>query len=121
MARFALSRAISCPPFDSGLDSVPQLDKELRVSVKDCGLSMVPVGAVSVRSTIEKQQPLLGLHGHIHESRGLARLEERFARTLEVNTPKAYSKRGYSILKRIELSGISQHQARQLQPRLWFA
>jgi len=70
VARFALSRAISCPPFDSGLDSAPQLDKELRVSVKDGGLSMVPVGSVSVRSTIEKHQPLLGLHGHIHESRG---------------------------------------------------
>jgi len=76
-----------CPPFDSGLDSAPKLDEELRVSVKDGGLSMVPVGSVSVRSAIVKYQPLLGLHGHIHESRGTYKI----GRTLCVNPGSEYS------------------------------
>lgn len=76
-----------CPPFDSGLDSAPKLDEELRVSVKDGGLSMVPVGSVSVKSAIERYQPLLGLHGHIHESRGTSKI----GRTLCVNPGSEYS------------------------------
>ena len=30
----------------------------------------IPVGSKSVRAIIEKYQPLLGMHGHIHECRG---------------------------------------------------
>jgi len=76
-----------CPPFDSGLDSAPKLDEELRVSVKDGGLSMVPVGSISVRSAIERHQPPLGLHGHIHESKGTSKI----GRTLCVNPGSEYS------------------------------
>lgn len=35
---------------------------------------MVPVGSHAVRPVIERCRPLLGLHGHIHESRGSAKL-----------------------------------------------
>ena len=35
---------------------------------------MVPVGSTAVRDAILKYEPLLGLHGHIHESRGSRRL-----------------------------------------------
>jgi Icc-related predicted phosphoesterase len=31
-------------------------------------------GSTSVRAAINKYQPVLALHGHIHESRGIARL-----------------------------------------------
>jgi len=34
------------------------------------GAVMAPLGSKSVRTVIEKPQPLLGLHGHIHESKG---------------------------------------------------
>jgi Icc-related predicted phosphoesterase len=35
---------------------------------------MIPVGSTAVRKIIEKYQPLLGLHGHIHESAGFVRI-----------------------------------------------
>lgn len=35
---------------------------------------MAHVGSTSVRKVIEKLQPLAGLHGHIHESRGLTKI-----------------------------------------------
>jgi len=47
----------------------------------------VPVGSKSVRSAIEKYQPLLGLHGHIHESRGTCKI----GRTLCMNPGSEYS------------------------------
>jgi len=37
---------------------------------------MVPVGSEAVRKMIEKYQPFLGLHGHIHESAGSIRIGE---------------------------------------------
>ena len=48
---------------------------------------MAPVGATSVRKAIEEYQPLLGLHGHIHESRGVARL----GRTICINPGSRYN------------------------------
>jgi uncharacterized protein len=54
------------------------------------GNSMVPVGSKAARQMIEKYQPLLGLFGHIHESKGTARL----GRTLCVNPGSVYEQ-GY--------------------------
>lgn len=63
------------PPFGSGLDIAPKLDKNLRVVASGSGSpEMVPVGSTAVRDAILKYEPLLGLHGHIHESRGSRRL-----------------------------------------------
>ena len=47
---------------------------------------MAHVGSVSVRKVIEKYRPLLGLHGHIHESRGLVKL----GNTLCINPGSEY-------------------------------
>ena len=44
------------------------------------------VGSTAVRRALDKYQPMLGLHGHIHESRGAARL----GRTLAVNPGSEY-------------------------------
>lgn len=52
-----------CPPKDSGLDAAPALDDELRPIPG----KTVAAGSESVRQAIEVYQPLLGLHGHIHE------------------------------------------------------
>ena len=38
---------------------------------------MAPVGSTAVREFIEEAQPLLGLHGHVHEGRGTAKIGER--------------------------------------------
>ncbi len=34
-------------------------------------LKMLPVGSTAVRGAIERYQPLLGLHGHIHDCRAM--------------------------------------------------
>jgi len=76
-----------CPPFDSTLDSAPQLDEKLQPKLSPSGPVMAPVGSTSVRTAIEKYQPLLGLHGHIHESKGYLPL----GRTICVNPGSEYT------------------------------
>ncbi len=61
------------PPFETGLDNAPELRADLSL-VGGAGASPVPVGSHAVREAIERCQPLLSLHGHIHESRAAARL-----------------------------------------------
>jgi Icc-related predicted phosphoesterase len=48
---------------------------------------MGPAGSEAVRALIEKYQPPLSLHGHIHESRGVARI----GRTVCLNPGSEYS------------------------------
>jgi len=38
------------------------------------GPEMIPVGSTATRDAILKYQPMLGLHGHIHESKGVKKL-----------------------------------------------
>jgi uncharacterized protein len=65
-----------CPPIGSGLDVAPLLTKDLRPVVFAGIAATKPVGSQSMRDAIERYQPLLGLHGHIHESPGIARVGE---------------------------------------------
>lgn len=76
---------IHVPPFDSRLDDAPELDEKLRVTYG--GTKLVPVGSAAVKQAIEKYQPLLGLHGHIHESKGSCKI----GRTLCLNSGSTYS------------------------------
>jgi len=76
---------IHVPPFDSRLDDAPELDKDLRITY--AGTKMIPVGSTAVRQSIEKHQPLLGLHGHIHESKGSCKI----GRTLCLNPGSVYT------------------------------
>jgi uncharacterized protein len=73
-----------CPPFRSNLDEAAMLDEKL--NVKDAGRSLTPVGSTAVREAILKYQPLLSLHGHIHEGKGTARL----GKTLAINAGSLY-------------------------------
>jgi len=75
---------IHVPPYKSGLDEAPELDKDLRPVL--AGNSMIPVGSRALRAAIEKTQPLLGLHGHIHEGRGAIRI----GKTLCINPGSMY-------------------------------
>jgi hypothetical protein len=72
------------PPRATGLDDAPELDRNL--NVLNAGQTLVPVGSEAVRSAIEKCGPLLSLHGHIHESKGVARI----GKTLCVNPGSLY-------------------------------
>ncbi|MHA1632659.1 MAG: metallophosphoesterase family protein [Candidatus Freyarchaeota archaeon] len=57
-----------CPPYDTRLDLAPRLDRNLKPITVMGQLVMDHVGSKSVRKFMEKYQPLIGLHGHIHES-----------------------------------------------------
>jgi len=57
-----------CPPFNTNLDLAPKLDKNMKIVYVGGKPMMIHVGSTSIRKLIEKYQPLLGLHGHIHES-----------------------------------------------------
>lgn len=73
-----------CPPYGSGLDEAPEITGDMRP--KHAGRSTVPVGSTAVRDAIEKGQPALTLHGHIHEARGSTRI----GRTLCINPGSSY-------------------------------
>jgi Icc-related predicted phosphoesterase len=75
---------IHVPPYASGLDEAAELDENLRP--KYAGNALKPVGSTALRAAIEKDQPLLGLHGHIHEGRGASRI----GRTLCINPGSMY-------------------------------
>jgi Icc-related predicted phosphoesterase len=72
---------IHVPPHDSGLDTAPLLDENLRPTVSAGDVLRGPVGSTAVRRIIEQHQPVLAVHGHIHESGG----EKRIGRTLCIN------------------------------------
>ena len=72
------------PPYGSGLDEAPELTKDLRPAY--AGRSLVPVGSKSVLAVLDKYQPLLGLHGHIHEGKGV----RKYKKTLCVNPGSMY-------------------------------
>src|SRR2546430_7342445 len=81
------SRAIfnlHCPPFKSGLDEAPAIVADLKLL--HGGRALRPVGSTAVRTAIERHQPLLSLHGHIHESKGAIKM----GKTLSINPGSAY-------------------------------
>ncbi|HEX5192813.1 MAG TPA: metallophosphoesterase [Solirubrobacteraceae bacterium] len=72
---------IHVPPHDSGLDTAPILDENLRPTVSAGDVLRGPVGSTAVRRIIEDYQPVLSIHGHIHESGG----ERKIGKTLCIN------------------------------------
>lgn len=78
---------VHAPPYGTILDLAPSLDEGLRVVRKSGQVEMVHVGSVAVRNAIERYQPLVSLHGHIHESKGVARV----GRTMCFNPGSDYS------------------------------
>lgn len=83
------------PPIDSSLDTCPALDweKDPPEPIMEAGqMVMKGAGSHSVRRVIEKYQPMLGLHGHIHESQSVAKL----GRTTCINPGSEY---GEGILR----------------------
>ena|SRR5438105_1842838 len=77
---------VHVPPFESGLDEAPMLDAGLRVQTQAGQVKMGNVGSTAVREAIERHQPLVSLHGHVHESAGFRRI----GRTLAVNPGSDY-------------------------------
>jgi uncharacterized protein len=78
------------PPYNTGIDEGPDLDPTTLKSRGGMGqASTVPVGSKAVKAAIEEYQPMLALHGHIHESRGTVKI----GRTLCINPGSEYGDR----------------------------
>jgi hypothetical protein len=43
---------------------------------------MAPAGSTAVRDAVQKHQPMLALHGHIHDSRGTFKIDRGSAESL---------------------------------------
>jgi Icc-related predicted phosphoesterase len=75
------------PPYDTGLDTANEMNADLTLVYRGGQPNPVPVGSTAVRQIIEEYQPLLAVHGHIHESKG----ETRIGRTLALNPGSEYN------------------------------
>ena len=76
------------PPYNTKIDHAPKLDEKFNVVYSGGAPVMIPVGSTSVRKAVEKYQPLLGLHGHLHEGKGI----DRIGRTTLINSGSEYYK-----------------------------
>lgn len=74
------------PPKGTALDQAPELDASLKPVVRGGSVAMTSAGSRAVRELIERHQPLVALHGHIHESRAMTKI----GRTVCINPGSEY-------------------------------
>ena len=98
---------IHVPPYGSHLDDAPALTEDLSLVSAAGERPTKPVGSHAVREWIQRVQPSLSLHGHIHESRGSTKI----GRTLSVNPGSRYNE-GVLLGALIEIDGdrVVKHQ-----------
>ncbi|MCL6443012.1 MAG: hypothetical protein K6T83_06090 [Alicyclobacillus sp.] len=75
------------PPKDATIDRCPMLDEDLKPIVRAGEIQTFGAGSVAVRDVIQKYQPIVSLHGHIHESGGMVKI----GRTVSINPGSEYS------------------------------
>jgi Icc-related predicted phosphoesterase len=78
---------VHCPPYGTILDKAPMLDETLKAVTVGGAVMESNVGSTAVLDAIKKHQPLISLHGHIHESRG----DCNIGRTICINPGSEYS------------------------------
>lgn len=71
------------PPHGTMLDECAKLSEDLVPSTEES----ISAGSMAVLDAIKKYQPLLGLHGHIHESRAV----QKIGRTTCINPGSEYT------------------------------
>lgn len=74
------------PPIRTPIDTAPVVDENLSPVIRGGSIMMGPAGSQAVRNVIERYQPLIALHGHIHESRGTVKI----GKTICINPGSAY-------------------------------
>jgi len=97
---------IHVPPINTPIDRAPKVDKDLKVVVRGGQVEMTSAGSTACRAALEKHQPMLGIHGHIHESHGFVMI----GRTLCANPGSDYGEgvlRGF--LTELEGDRIKSH------------
>jgi len=75
------------PPIETELDRAPAVSHDFNYVKEGLGIKYIHAGSSAVRKSIENHSPLVGLHGHIHESKGFVKL----GRTLCINPGSEYS------------------------------
>ncbi len=77
---------VHVPPHGTVLDQCPKLDDKLQVVYEMGNPVQMHAGCKAVLDAIRQHQPLLGIHGHIHEGRGNIRVGQ----TVCVNPGSVY-------------------------------
>jgi len=98
---------IHVPPKGTKLDICPRLDEDLRPVIRNGTMEQIHAGSQAVREAIDRLQPTLSLHGHIHESPGF----QLMGNTVAVNPGSEYGSgvlRG--LLATIEGGVLKQYQ-----------
>jgi Icc-related predicted phosphoesterase len=65
---------VHVPPYDTGLDTVAEVTDDLQVVMRGGQPNLIPAGSTAVRELIERHQPILALHGHVHECRAVGKV-----------------------------------------------
>ena len=76
-----------CPPFNTKIDQAPALTVDLEIVHEAGQVMMTSAGSPAIRRAVQEVQPLLSLHGHIHEARGVQKL----GRTVALNPGSEYA------------------------------
>ena len=93
-----------CPPHGTRLDLAPKLDKNLRPVYTLGNPEFANVGSKSVRKFLEKYQPLVSLHGHIHEASGI----EQIGKTTAFNPGSEYTSGVFkSVVVELDENGLA--------------
>jgi len=79
------------PPIDTKIDKAPKLTSDLKPVLVGGEYQMVSVGSTAIRRIIEEYAPLIGLHGHIHESGGVDYVKNGSGKTPVFNPGSDYS------------------------------
>ena len=66
-----------CPPRDTKIDQCPALNDRLEIEHEAGQVLMASAGSAAIRRGLDELQPVLSLHGHIHEARGTQKLGRR--------------------------------------------
>ena len=77
---------VHVPPHGTALDKCPKLDENLQVVFEMGNPVHIHAGSTALTETLTRVQPLLSLHGHIHESRGNVKI----GKTVCVNPGSVY-------------------------------
>lgn len=84
------------PPHGTRIDLAPELNKDKKPVVKGGQLNFIHAGSKSIAEAIKRYQPMLGIHGHIHEAAGV----EKIGNTICINPGSEYGEgilHGYII------------------------
>ena len=77
---------VHVPPHGTAIDKCSKLDENLQVVFEMGNPVQIHAGSTALTETLSREQPLLSLHGHIHEGRGNIKI----GKTVCVNPGSVY-------------------------------